>query len=392
MPKTSLFHQSFMATSKSKHFQLKAIFTFLLILALTIASTTARRILDEEPATPTVAPEAPDVDEAPAASGAVVGTGVAAPVGAGATPGVASPAGVGAGIVAPVAAGAATHVGAGAGVAAPAGVGAGTATPTSAGAAGVTTHVGGAGAAGGAGVATAATAGGAGEDDHIFSFFMHDILGGSNPSAIAVTGIATNPSLSGQVPFAKPNGAVLAVDNGVPVNSNNNGIISNNNIPFLTGLSGTTSNVVQNNGNNNIIGGGAGFPALNMAQLGSGITFQKLMFGTLTVFDDELTESHELNSGLVGKAQGFYVASSEDGNSQTMAFTVMFHSGSYSDSLTFFGVHRTRVSESHLAIMGGTGKYVNAKGFATVKTFPASNQQETDGVQTLLHITVYLAY
>ncbi|XP_009598242.1 dirigent protein 25-like [Nicotiana tomentosiformis] len=389
-----------MATSKSKHFQLKAIFTFLLVLALTITSTTARRILDEEPTTPTVAPEAPDTDEAPTASGAVVGTGVAAPIGAGAAPGVATPAGVGAGIVAPT-----THVGAGAGVAAPAEVGAGVATPagvstniaapTGAEAAGVTAHVGSAGAVGvaapvgGAGAATAATAR---EDDHIFSFFMHDILGGSNPSAIAVTGIATNPSLSGQVPFAKPNGAVLAVDNGVPVNSNNNGIISNNNIPFLTGLSGTTSNVIQNNGNNNIIGGGSGFPALNMAQLGSGITFQKLMFGTLTVFDDELTESHELNSGLVGKAQGFYVASSEDGNSQTMAFTVMFHSGSYSDSLTFFGVHRTRVSESHLAIMGGTGKYVNAKGFATVKTFPAANQQETDGVQTLLHITVYLAY
>nr|GMD22578.1 dirigent protein 25-like isoform X2 [Ipomoea batatas] len=196
------------------------------------------------------------------------------------------------------------------------------------------------------------------------------------------------------VAFAKPNGAVLAVNNGVDVNNANSGIISNNNIPFLTGLSGITGNAIQNNGNNNnIIGGGFGFPALNMAQLGSGITFQKLMFGTMTVFDDELTEGHELNSGLVGKAQGFYIASSEDGTSQTMAFTVMFHSGSYSDSLTFFGVHRIRVSESHLAIMGGTGKYVNAKGFATVKTIPAApNQQETDGVQTVLHITVYLAY
>ncbi|KAK4370421.1 hypothetical protein RND71_009896 [Anisodus tanguticus] len=335
-----------MATPNSNPFQVKAIFTFLLILALTITSATSSRILDEEPVTPTVAPEAPDTDDAPASG---IATGVSIPVfgGAGA-----------------------------AGVAAPA------------------THAGAATSAGGAGGADhAATAGAvvAGEDDHIFSFFLHDILGGSNPSAIAVTGIATNPSLSGQVPFAKPNGAVLAVDNGVPVNSNNNGIISNNNIPFLTGLSGTTPTVIQNNGNNNIIGGGAGYPALNMAQLGSGITFQKLMFGTMTVFDDELTEGHELNSGLVGKAQGFYIASSEDGTSQTMAFTVMLHSGSYSDSLSFFGVHRVRVSESHLAIMGGTGKYVNAKGFATVKTFPTVNQQ-TDGVETLLHVTVYLAY
>lgn len=239
--------------------------------------------------------------------------------------------------------------------------------------------------------AGAAVAGGVGAyDDHTFSFFMHDILGGSNPSAIAVTGIVTNPAVSGQVPFAKPNGAVLAVDNGVPTNNANSGIISNNNIPFLTGLSGTTSNFINGN---SIIGGGNGLPAINLQQLGSGISFQKLMFGTLTVFDDELTQGHELNSGLIGKAQGFYVASSEDGLSQTMAFSVMFKSGSYADSLSFFGVHRMGVSESHLAVMAGTGKYVNAKGFATVKTFPATNQlQETDGVETLLHITVYLAY
>ncbi|KAL3518263.1 hypothetical protein ACH5RR_020852 [Cinchona calisaya] len=240
--------------------------------------------------------------------------------------------------------------------------------------------------------AVANTGVGAGSPDHTLTFFMHDILGGSNPSAIAVTGIVTNPAVSGQVPFAKPNGAVLPVNNGVPVNNANSGIINNNNIPFLTGLSGTAPNLVQQNGNS-IIGGGFGLPALNTAQFSTGTTFQKLMFGTMTVFDDELTEGHELGSGLVGKAQGFYIASSEDGTSQTMAFTVMFASGSYADSLSFFGVHRTAVSESHLAIMGGTGKYVNAKGVATVKTFPADlNQHATDGVETVLEISVYLAY
>ncbi|XP_016501713.1 dirigent protein 25-like isoform X1 [Nicotiana tabacum] len=323
-----------MATHKCiKPFQLKFIISSLLILALTITFATAGRILDEEVSTTTVAPEDPDPTQAPV-SGATAGTGAAAGV-------TADPA-------APAAA-------AGVGAAAAGGVGAG--------------------------------------DDHTFSFFMHDILGGSNPSAIAVTGIVTNPATSGQVPFAKPNGAVLAVDNGVPTNNANSGIISNNNVPFLTGLSGITSNVINQNNGNNIIGGGYGLPAINLQQLGSGISFQKLMFGTLTVFDDELTEGHELNSGLIGKAQGFYVASSEDGLSQTMAFTVMFKSGSYADSLSFFGVHRMGVSESHLAVMAGTGKYVNAKGFATVKTFPATNQiQETDGVQTVLLITVYLAY
>ncbi|KAM3303444.1 hypothetical protein P3S67_014474 [Capsicum chacoense] len=253
-----------MATPNSNVFQLKAIFTFLVILALTNTSATSRRILDE-PVTPTVAPEAPDdTDEAPA-SGVVAGTGVAAA----ATP-------IGAGVAVPSAHSDVSTT---------------------------TTH---------ADVAAHAGA------DHV------------------ATAVASGVAIA-------PNGAVLAVDNGVPVNNGNSAIISNNNIPFLTGLSGTTPNVIQNNGNNNnIIGGGNGYPALNLAQLGSGVTFQKLLFGTMTVFDDELTEGHELNSGLVGKAQGFYIASSEDGTSQTMAFTVMLHSGSYSDSLSLFGVHRVK--------------------------------------------------
>ncbi|KAJ0083897.1 hypothetical protein Patl1_30844 [Pistacia atlantica] len=229
---------------------------------------------------------------------------------------------------------------------------------------------------------------------HPLVFFMHDILGGSNPSATAVTGVVSNPAVSGQVPFAKPNGANIAVSNGVPVDNSNNGIINNNNVPFLTGLSGNTANVGgQNNGNNNNFNnGGFGVPVLNGGQLSAGNTRQRLLFGTLTVIDDELTEGYELGSGLVGKAQGFYVASSVDGSSQTMAFTAMFESGGYADSLSLFGVYRTAVSESQLAIMGGTGKYVNAKGYATVKTIPASILHNTDGVETLLEISVYLTY
>ncbi|KAA8539407.1 hypothetical protein F0562_026099 [Nyssa sinensis] len=61
-------------------------------------------------------------------------------------------------------------------------------------------------------VATSATAAKA-EPHHTLSFFMHDILGGSNPSAQAIAGIVTNPAVNGQVPFAKPNGAVLPVNN-----------------------------------------------------------------------------------------------------------------------------------------------------------------------------------
>jgi hypothetical protein len=219
---------------------------------------------------------------------------------------------------------------------------------------------------------------------------MHDILGGTNPSARAVTGIVSNPAVSGQVPFAKPNGANLPINNGVPQNSNNNGLINNNNLPFLTGLGGTTQPVVQNNGNN--FNNAFNLPLSNGGNLPSGSTLQQLMFGTITVIDDELTEGHDLRSSFVGKAQGFYVASSLDGTSQTMAFTAMFQSGHYADSLSFFGVLRTGVSESQLAIMGGTGKYVNAQGYAIIKIIPSTNQNTTDGVETLLEFVVYVSY
>ncbi|OVA18258.1 Plant disease resistance response protein [Macleaya cordata] len=332
---------------------LKAV-TYLVLLALTITCVSSARILDEEQASPpTFATEPSDPVETPVTDGPPVvtppvddpaGTPVA-DVPPMATPPIAGPVETPVTDVPPVA------------------------TPPIA----VPT------------VTSSATV--VADPHHPLSFFMQDILGGSNPSARAVTGIVTNPAVNGQVPFSKPNGAVLPVNNGVPLNNGNNGIINNNNLPFLTGLSGTANTVIQNNGNN-LINGGFGLPSANGAQL----PVQKLMFGTMTVIDDELTEGHELGSGLVGKAQGFYVVSSEDGSSQTMAFTAMFNSGNYIDTLSFFGVHRTAVSESQLAIMGGTGKYVNAKGFATIKTIPSANQHSTtDGAETLLQFTVYLA-
>ncbi|XP_043697629.1 dirigent protein 10-like [Telopea speciosissima] len=236
---------------------------------------------------------------------------------------------------------------------------------------------------------------GSGTNQQPMSFFMHDIVGGTNPSARAVTGIVTNPAVNGELPFARPNGAVLPVNSGVPLNNGNNGIVNNNNIPFLTGLGGNTNTVFQNNGGNNLINGGGGgstFPVANGGKMPAGNTLEDLTFGTMTVIDDEVTDGEQLGSGSVGKAQGFYVVSSEDGTSQTMAFTVMFESGGYADSLSFLGVHRTAVTESQLAIMGGTGKYVNARGYAAVKTLPSTDQNSTDGVETLLQFTVYVTY
>ncbi|KAG5239787.1 disease resistance-responsive family protein [Salix suchowensis] len=188
---------------------------------------------------------------------------------------------------------------------------------------------------------------------YTFSFFMHDQPGSHRPSSICQT-----------------NGANLPINNGVPQNSNNN-------LPFITGLGGATQPVAQNNGNN--FNNAFNLPLSNGGNLPSGSTLQKLMFGTIT-------------SGFVGKAQGFYVSSSVDGTSQTMAFTAMFQSDHYADSLCFFGVLRTGVSESQLAIMVELESMSNAQGYAIIKIIPSVNQNAADGVETLLEFAVYVSY
>ncbi|TXG73987.1 hypothetical protein EZV62_002566 [Acer yangbiense] len=172
-------------------------------------------------------------------------------------------------------------------------------------------------------------------DPLILSFFMHDILGGTALSGRVVSGIITSSI----------NGATTT--NG-------------NNLPFVSA-----------------------------GQLPQGATLQKHIFGAITVIHDELTLEHELGSSIIGKAQGFYLASTLDGSSQTMAFTALF--GEHEeDIISFFGVHRTAAHESQVAVIGGSGKYENAQGHATIETLHLTDQHTTDGVETLLQISVYL--
>lgn len=238
------------------------------------------------------------------------------------------------------------------------------------------------------------------------SFYMHDIIGGSHPTARIVTGLVA--STISNVPFTKANNNIFPVSGGTPLTTANvNGIVDNNrnNLPFLAGLNGQgasgftnteTNTFIQNSGNNNIVAGGTSQPFVTAGQLPSGsATLQKLMFGSVTVIDDELTEQHELGSAVIGRAQGFYLASSLDGNSHTMVMTVMVHGGDHGhqveDAISLFGVHRTATPVSHVALIGGTGKYENAQGYATVESLPQVNQLTTDGVDTIMHINIYLS-
>ncbi|KAL0322294.1 UNVERIFIED_CONTAM: Serine carboxypeptidase-like 20 [Sesamum calycinum] len=240
--------------------------------------------------------------------------------------------------------------------------------------------------------ATSATTAAATSGDHsTFSFFMHDILGGSQPSGRVVAGIVAN-SDANNLPFSKPNNQIFPINGGVPLNTIN-GVINNNNYPFLVGLNGSPTNtLVQSNGNN-VVTDNNNQAFVTAGQLPQGLTIQQLMFGSVTVVDNEITEGHELGTGVLGKAQGFYITSSTDGSSHTLVLTALFHGGDHHeivDTVSFFGVHRTATPMSQIAVVGGTGKYENAKGYATIETLPHVDQHTTDGVETITHFTVYL--
>ncbi|KAL2328704.1 hypothetical protein Fmac_022131 [Flemingia macrophylla] len=206
------------------------------------------------------------------------------------------------------------------------------------------------------------------------TFFMHDILGGSTPSERIVAGTIVNTQTS-NFPFSKPNNRVFPFKGAIPLVDTNTGT----NIPTHT-----STMVVKNVDKNKVfIDNSNSLP----------LTLEKFLFGRITVIDDEITKGHELAAGVIGKAQGFHLASSLDGSSRTMAFTALFRNDDNDDGdgVSFFGVHRTATQESCIVVVGGTGRYVNAKGYAKIETILSPEQHTTNGVETLLQISVYLS-
>ncbi|KAB1218217.1 Dirigent protein 18 [Morella rubra] len=217
------------------------------------------------------------------------------------------------------------------------------------------------------------------KEEPILEFYMHDILGGSSPTARPITGLLGN-IYNGQVPFAKQIG-FLPPQSGVAIPNANGAIPTVNGVngfPLGTGLAGTTFAGQKNNQN---------LPQNQLGPDGLG-----LGFGTITVIDDILTSSPDLGSQTLGKAQGVYVASSADGTTQMMAFTAMIEGGEYNDNLNFYGAFRIGSTVSYLSVTGGTGRYKNACGIAEVQSLIPSGQHVTDGAETLLRITVHLKY
>lgn len=199
---------------------------------------------------------------------------------------------------------------------------------------------------------------------HKITFLMRDIFNATtHPTTTKLT------SSTHDLPFSKPLG-LIPPQGGVLLPDTNP-----SNTPVATSSSSQTLNL------RGIVG--LSFPVARA-------TLQELEFGIVTSIEEDIFHPKFGPQLLIGKAQGIYVASSEDGSSHMMAMKASFGDGE-ANGLRFFGVRKMDVNESHIAVIGGVGKYQGANGYATVKVVNLRSGEEK-GAPKLLKFRVYLSY
>ncbi|CAM6108251.1 unnamed protein product [Calypogeia fissa] len=97
-------------------------------------------------------------------------------------------------------------------------------------------------------------------------------------------------------------------------------------------------------------------------------------FGTLVVFDDSITVSPDASSLEIGRGQGFYLFAENtiDTPGIEYSWTAEFTGGSGftpGSTLVFKGLDRVRDPVREIAVVGGTGDFRMARGWAVVTTY-----------------------
>ncbi|KNA06325.1 hypothetical protein SOVF_181970 [Spinacia oleracea] len=95
-----------------------------------------------------------------------------------------------------------------------------------------------------------------------------------------------------------------------------------------------------------------------------------MSFGSLFMADDPLTVSPDPNSYLVGRAQGLYGAASQKGVNLIMGLNYGFVDGIYNgSSVVIFGRNSVTNRVREFPVVGGTGVFRMARGYAVAETY-----------------------
>ncbi|CAN0878824.1 Dirigent protein 23 [Linum grandiflorum] len=97
-------------------------------------------------------------------------------------------------------------------------------------------------------------------------------------------------------------------------------------------------------------------------------------FGMVNVADDPLTETPDPKSKLIGRAQGLYAGAGQNDIILLMAMSYSFEDGPYKgSSLSIMGRNPATNTNRELPVLGGTGLFRLARGYASLKTVSLNN-------------------
>ncbi|XP_027352531.1 dirigent protein 1-like [Abrus precatorius] len=110
-------------------------------------------------------------------------------------------------------------------------------------------------------------------------------------------------------------------------------------------------------------------PSMVVVAEPNGKVVDSLPFGTVVAMDDPLTVGPEPDSKLVGKAQGIYTSISQGEMGLMMVMTMAFTEGEFNGSSISVLARNMIMSEPvrEMAIVGGTGAFRFARGYAQAK-------------------------
>ncbi|CAM6088268.1 unnamed protein product [Calypogeia fissa] len=135
---------------------------------------------------------------------------------------------------------------------------------------------------------------------------------------------------------------------------------------------------------------GSAFTVVNQLAKPNGLRNTNL-FGSIAVIDDKVTVGPDVNSTEIGRGRGFYVFDhlASDTTGLEFIWTAIFNNQSgYEDGSTivFRGYDDITAVYRELAILGGTGTFRLARGWAGIFTY------QLIGGAAILNMTAYVYY
>lgn len=93
-------------------------------------------------------------------------------------------------------------------------------------------------------------------------------------------------------------------------------------------------------------------------------------FGATFMIDDALTQGPDRASKIIGRAEGMYSSASRRGTAVLMVVVFAFTDGVYNgSSLSMVGINRIFEDVREMPIVGGSGVFRFARGYALARTF-----------------------